>query len=71
MSKQDSQENNTKDEKRLEEEEWKKEEEKKRINLIPDIFRAIQKIRRKSIRFLRNLKFKGWAKDFVVNKVVL
>ena len=70
MSKQDSQENNTKDEKRLEEEEWKK-EEKKRINLTPDIFRAIQKIRRKSIRFLRNLKFKGWAKDFVVNKVVL
>ena len=41
MSKQDSQENNTKDEKMLEEEEWKEEEEKKRTNLIPDIFRAI------------------------------
>lgn len=45
MSKQDSQENNTKvstkDKQRLEEEEWKKEEEKKRINLTPDFFRAI------------------------------
>lgn len=46
ISKQDCQENNTKDKftkdkKRLEEEEWKKEEEKMRINLTPDFFRAI------------------------------
>ena len=46
ISKQDFQENNTKDKftkdkKRLEEEERKKEEEKMRINLTPDFFRAI------------------------------